>query len=227
MNRKTIAPVLGEALGTAILTFAVIAVSRSAVGISYFTAIGVGLTLMVLVLLLGTISGAHVNPAVTLGLWTLRKIETTKALLYIGAQFLGAYTTFMLFDYLSDQPLVNVADSEFAWPVFLAELIGTSIFTFGIAAAVYQGHKSGQLAATIGGSLGVGILVAGVASNGLLNPAVALGVQSWSLTYVLAPLAGAILGMNLYAMVFAGEKLLPSRPVKKAATVKPTKKRKK
>ncbi len=210
LSRKNVAMLVAEALGTAILTFSVLAVAKSAIGISYFAAIGVGLTLAVLVMTLAATSGAHVNPAVTLGLWTLRKIDTVKALLYIVAQFVGALAAFRLYEYLTGRTLENIAAPEFAWPVLVAELVGTAIFGFGIAAAIYQKYDGGKLAMTIGGSLAVGILAAGVASNGLLNPAVALGVQSWDKAYVIGPILGAVVGMNLYAMLFAGDKALTS-----------------
>lgn len=220
LSRKNMAVVLAEALATAILTFSVLAVTKSAIGIPYFAAIGVGLTLAVLVMVVGATSGAHVNPAVTLGLWTLRKITTAKALVYVIAQFVGALAAFRLYEYLTARSLESIAGPSFEWPVLVAELVGTAIFGFGIAAAIYQKYEGGKLALTIGGSLAVGILIAGVGSNGLLNPAVALGVQSWDKAYVLGPIIGAVIGMNLFAMLFAGERALlsvPNNPIKKAA----------
>lgn len=224
LSRKNVAMLLAELLGTAILTFSVLAVTKSAIGIPYFAAIGVGLTLSVLVMVLGATSGAHFNPAVTLGQWTLRRIDTVKALLYVVMQFAGALVAFRLYEYLTVQPLESIAGTEFQWPVAVAEIVGTAIFGFGIAAALYQKYEGGKLAMAIGGSLAVGILVAGVASNGLLNPAVALGVQSWNKAYVAGPIIGAVVGMNLYAMLFAGDKALVSIA---KSTGKSTTKRKK
>ena len=109
---------------------------------------------------------------------------------------------------------------SFDMKVFVAEAIGAFVFTFGIAAAVYQGYKGLRLATTIGASLTLGILIASIASNGVLNPAVALGIQSWSFSYVAGPILGAILGMNIYAMLFT------DAPVKVKAAKKATKKRK-
>ncbi len=222
LTRKNVAMLLAEVLGTAILTFSVLAISKSAIGIAYFAAIGVGLTLSVLVMALGSTSGAHLNPAVTLGLWTLRRVNTLKALLYIVAQFVGALVAFRLYEYLTARTLENIAGPEFAWPVLVAELVGTAIFGFGIASALLQKYEGGKLALTIGGSLAVGILVAGVASNGVLNPAIALGIQSWDKAYVIGPIVGSVVGMNLYAMLFAGENMLISIPsaTKKKSTSK-------
>jgi glycerol uptake facilitator-like aquaporin len=212
LTRKNVAMLVAEALGTAILTFSVLAVLKSAIGIPYFAAIGVGLTLSVLVATMASTSGAHVNPAVTVGLWTLRRIDTMRALLYLVAQFVGALAAFRLYEYVTDRTLESIASTDFRWEVLVAELVGAAVFGVGVAAALYQRYEGGKLALTIGGSFAVGILLAGVASAGLLNPAVALGVQSWDKASVIGPVLGVVLGMNLYAMLFAGDRALLSLP---------------
>lgn len=205
LKREKLAPLVAELIGTFTLTFAVLSVSKSAIGIPYFVAIGAGLTLAILVFTIGATSGAHVNPAVTFGLWSLKKIDTLKAGLYIIAQFMGAAFAWKLYTYLISNTIPSIAGKDFDWKIFVAEMVGTLIFTFGIAAALYQKYEGGKLAATIGGSLIIGIVVASALSNGVLNPAVALGIQSWSKEYVIAPLVGSLIGFNLYAFVFANE----------------------
>lgn len=214
-SRKKIAMLVAEILGTAILTSVVLAVSNSPIGLAYFVALAVGITMTLLVLIFGPTSGAHVNPAVTLSFWTVRKINTIQALVYIAAQFMGAALAWRLYTYFIDAPVKNIAGNNFDWRVVVAEVVGTMIFTFGIAAAVYQKYEGGKLAATVGGSLMLGLLVASVASNGILNPAIALGVQSWSKAYVFGPLVGGVVGMNLYALLFADKEVV-------AAVAKPT-----
>jgi len=229
LSRKQMTAYVAEFFGTALLTFSILAVSRSAIGVPYFIAIGVGLTLGLLVMTIGSVSGAHVNPAVTIGMWTIRKIKSLDAILYIAAQFIGAVAAFKLYEYLVVQGVQSVAPAEFDWRTLVAEAVGAFVFTFGIAAAVYQKYEGGKLAATIGGSLFLGIIVAGVASNGILNPAAALGVQSWSRAYVAGPIIGAIVGMNLYILLFAPEssiKALVGGSSKKKSTKKPAKKKK-
>ena len=224
LKREKLAPLVAELIGTFILTFAVLSVSKSAIGIPYFVAIGAGLTLAILVFTIGATSGAHVNPAVTFGLWSLKKIDTLKAGLYIIAQFMGAAFAWKLYTYLVSNTIPNIAGKEFDWKIFVAEMVGTLVFTFGIAAAVYQKYEGGKLAATIGGSLIIGIVVASAISNGVVNPAVALGIQSWSKEYVIAPLVGALIGFNLYAFVFANEsfKFKPRLKVRVASKAKTT-----
>lgn len=201
-GRKKVAIVVAEFIGTFSLASAVLAMSgRTA--FPFFSAVIAGGTLGLMVLAIGSVSGAHINPAVTVGMWTLRKIKTTQAVVYIAAQLLGGLAAWRFNEYLLNSPLKNIAGDKFDWRVLIAEAVGTLIFTFGIAAAVYQGYKGLRQAVAIGGSLTLGILIATFASNGALNPAVAIGVHSWSFAYVAGPLLGAILGMNLYAQLFA------------------------
>ncbi len=212
-SRQKLATLVAELFGTFILTMTILSVSKSAIGIPYFVAIGAGLALTILVLTIGKTSGAHVNPAVTFGLWTVRKISTVEALLYIAVQFMGAAFAWRLYTYFINGSIPNIAGKNFEWRILVAELIGTAIFTFGIAAAIYQKYEGGKLAAAIGGSLVIGIVCASAVSNGILNPAVALGVQSWSKEYVIGPLVGGVIGVNLYALLFAGEQfsLMPRK----------------
>lgn len=204
-SRNKFAMVVAEILGTAVLTSVILSVSRSPIGLPYFVALAAGLTLATLVLTVGPTSGAHANPAVTLGLWTIRKITTLEAVVYIVAQFMGAAIAWRSYMYLTDGAVKNIAGKNFDWRVLVAEIVGTFIFTFGIAAATYQRVEGGRKAAIIGLSLVLGILVASAASNGLLNPAVALGVQSWSKAYVFGPLVGGVIGMLVYSLLFSTE----------------------
>lgn len=216
LSRKNMAVFVAEVMGTAVLTATILAVTRSAIGVPYFVALGVGLAMAMLVLLIGSTSGAHVNPAVTVGLWSARQISTARAAVYIVAQFVGAAAAYALYNYLVPQGMQNIAGPDFQWAVLVAEAVGAFVFTFGVAAAVYKGYEGGQKAATIGGSLAVAIIIAGVASNGILNPAAALGVDSWSKAYVVGPLIGGVIGVNLFALLFA------DRPTKASVSAKKT-----
>lgn len=229
-SRNKIAMVVAELFGTMVLTSVFLSVSRSPIGLPYFVALAVGLTIAILTLVVGPTSGAHFNPAVTLGMWTIRKINTLETVAYLVAQFAGAALAWKLFTYLTNGPVKSIAGANFDWNVVVAELVGAAIFTFGFAAAVYQKYEGGRLAAAVGGSFVLAVLVASVASNGILNPAVALGAQSWSKAYVFSPLVGAVVGMNVYGLLFAPADAflgVPARatrakaPVRKTATKKP------
>lgn len=206
--RSKIAMIVAEFLGTGILATAVINVARSQIGIGYFVAFSAAIALGVSTLVFHATSGAHFNPAVTIGLWTLRKINTLQALAFVAAQMLGGLAAWRLAEYFTGQALTNIAGKTFDWKVIVAEVIGTFVFTFGIAAAIYQKYEGGKLAATVGMSLFAGIIVASLASNAALNPAVALGNQTWGRAYIFGPIIGSILGMNLYALLFAPARTL-------------------
>ncbi len=210
IDRAKIAAVLAEALGSALLTYTVLAISHSGLGISYFIATAVGTAFALMVLLLSNVVRGFFNPVVTLGLWSLRKIQTLEAAVYIGAQFLGAVGASALFVYLTDQKLQSIAEKSFNWRVLIAEAAGTFVFGFGVAAVLYRGYEGLKQAAGMGTALFLGILVAGAGANGLINPAVAVGLQSWSKGYVLGPILGAVVGMNLYGLLYA-PLLLPAK----------------
>lgn len=226
-GRNKIAMIAAEFLGTGVLTSVVLAVSHSQLGIAYFVGAAAGLTLIAMTFAFGGVSGAHLNPAITLGLWTARKVKTLPALVYVAAQLLGGICAYLLYSYLVDQQWGNTGD--FDSRVMVAEAVGAFIFSLGWAAAVYNKLDNAKAAAAVGVSLMLGIVVASVASAGVLNPAVALGSRMWVWgTYVLGPVLGAVIGFNLYALLFApGEGLLNrpkavavERPVAKAKSKK-------
>ncbi len=195
--------VVAEFMGVAVLVTAVYSmVARTTFPL--FGGLAAGLTLGLLVHTIGSVSGAHVNPAITLGLWSVRKIKTLPAIAYIAAQMLGGFAAWMLINYFLGSDIQSIAN-KFEVKVLIAEAIGALIFGFGVAAAVYQNYEGTKLAFTVGASLTIGILVASLASNGVLNPAVALGLQSWNWAYATGPIIGSVVGMNLYALIFADD----------------------
>jgi aquaporin Z len=213
-SRNKIAMIVAEFLGTGILTGVILTVGRSSVGLPYFVALAAGLVLVGATLMLGPVSGAQFNPAITLGLWSARKIKTLPALVYIAAQLAGGICAYLLYSYLANTTWHN--SGHFESRVMVAEAVGTFVFSLGWAAAVYQRWENSKAAATVGISLILGILVASSASAGLLNPAVALGMHMWVWgTYVLGPILGSIIGFNLYGLLFAPENGLLSSKNKK------------
>lgn len=201
-TKQKVATLVAEFLGTAILALTVLAVSTSNIGIGYFVSFGAGLAMLLMVFAIGNVSGAVINPAIALGLWTVRKLSTIQTVLYIAVQLLGGLAAYALFSYLTDKSWANAG--EYDTKILVAEVVGTAVFAFGIAAAIFQKLDDAAKALTIGGSLTLGIMMASVASSGFLNPAVALGAHSWVWgTYVLGPVLGAVIGFNLYNLLFA------------------------
>jgi aquaporin Z len=215
LTRKKVAMILAEFLGTALLTLAVLAVSKSTIGIPYFVSIAAGVVVATVTLTLGAVSGAHLNPLVTLGLWSVRKVKALPAIVYVAAQLLGGIAAYYLFTYFIGQTWHNAA-GQFESKILVAETVGAFIFALGFATAVFQKLEGGRAAAVIGMSLMLGILVSAAGAGGIVNPAVALGVRSWVWgTYVLGPILGGIIGFNLYSLLFAPTSELLDKPSKK------------
>jgi len=189
-----------------------------------------------IVLLIGSVSGAHVNPAITIAAWATRRIGWLRAIGYIFVQFLGAAAAFFAFSAFlggATQPSAEqqmygqTAASLFKavdvstltskeWYVFFAEVLGTTILGFGIAAAA-RAKETVNAALTAGFSifiaLMIGITLSGyVSASSVLNPAVALSLQAYTanawtyIVYALAPIVGGVLGFILHDIIRGKER---------------------
>ena len=202
-GKQKIATLVAEFLGTGALTLLILSVQRSTIGVPFFVAAAAGLSIALMIMAVGKTSGGYFNPALTIGFWTARKIETVTAVLYILVQFAGAFAAGALYAYFVKNKLQDVG-GKFDWHILIAEATGTAIFAFGVASAVYQKLAQAALASFAGLALMIGSIAASSAAIGLLNPAVALGIKAWVLgTYVLGPIIGAVVGVQLYALLFA------------------------
>jgi glycerol uptake facilitator-like aquaporin len=202
LNKKTTAILLAEFIGTYVLGSVVLATATRS-SLPFFAATAAGVTLAALALILGPISGAHLNPAVTVGLLSRRKISLLTSATYLVAQFAGGYAALQVNGYLLNSTVQNLADTSWNWHIVLAEGLGALVFTLGIAAALSRSYDKSARAAIIGASLFMGILIASFSSAGMVNPAVAVATSNVSLSYLVAPLIGSVIGMNLYKYIFA------------------------
>ncbi|HET9850743.1 MAG TPA: aquaporin [Candidatus Saccharimonadales bacterium] len=216
LTRAKVSPLAAEFLGAAIWTYVALVLSETT-AVSYFIATSVAVALGVSYMLFGWFSGAHFNPAVTFGLWTTRAISTVRGVSYIIAQLIGGLASWQLYDYFTNHTIASRTGAHTDARVWLAELVGTAIVAVGYAAAAHKKLDSLQSALTIGATLFVGVLVAATASAGILNPAVALGLRSFNAAYIVGPLAGGLIGVNLYNILFAGiwGGVRPARVVKR------------
>jgi glycerol uptake facilitator-like aquaporin len=199
-NRSNVAAVLAEFLGTSVLVMVALILGQTT-AVSYFIATSLGVTAVAVYMLFSYVSGAHTNPAVTFGMWTARQIGTLKAIAYIAAQLLGGIASWQLFQYLTNHTL-TAKSTTFSTPVFVAELIGAAIVAMAFTAALNRRFESLYSGLMVGAAYFAGIIIAATASSGYINPAVALGSRAWSSAYILGPLLGGLIGVNLYHYVF-------------------------
>ena len=208
-KRNKLAMPVAEFLGTGLLTLVVLSVQRSQLGLAYFVAIAAGLAVVTLTYAFSGVSGAHFNPALTFALWTARRIRTPAALVYVVAQLLGAWAAYGLYRYFVNTDVQQVHQA-FSGRIMVAEAIGTMVFALAWAAAAYNRFDTARFATVAGVGFIVAIIIASAASVGLANPAVAVGARAWEVfgkggwgNYLLGPVLGAVIGVNLYGLLFA------------------------
>lgn len=156
--------VLAELFGTFILTLVALATFQDA------GALYVGLALSVIVMGVGLISGAHVNPAVTFGLWTMRRLRTLLVPFYWGAQFLGAMLAVIVMNWVANSSIsLSFGDfSSMNWGIFGAEMVAAAVFLFGLTAAItHPDLSTGGRAVGVGVSLVIGLVVGGTLLSSL------------------------------------------------------------
>ena len=217
-NRGGLAPLVAEFLGTAMWALVALVMSETT-AVAYFIATSVAVALAVSYMFFYAVSGAHFNPGITFGMWTARRIGSVKAASYIVAQLLGGLASWQLYQYFVGHNLpAKVA--HYNSKILLAEAVGTMVLAMGFATAAYKAYDALQAALTVGAALFVGILIAATASTGVLNPAVALGLRSFSWAYILGPLVGGLVGFNLYNWLFVAAPLRTVKTTKVLRTKK-------
>lgn len=150
--------VLAELVGTFVLTLVALATFQET------GALYVGLALAVLVFAIGAVSGSHINPAVTFGLWSMRKLRSVLVPFYWGAQLLGAMLALIVTNWVSDAS-TNLSFGHFftfSWGIFAVELIGAAVFLFGLSALFGRRElTAGARAFGIGVALVIGLVAGG------------------------------------------------------------------
>lgn len=186
MNFRALA---AEFIGTCTLALAVaVSIGES---LAFSTPAIAALTLGLFVYTVGGISGAHLNPAVTIGVLSVGKIKTNDAVMYVVCQLAGAAVAMTVGQLLGGQASAAYATTVQAG---IAEAIGAFILAFGVLSATLQKVPPAASGLVVGGSLMVGAYIASVFSNGILNPAVALSVNAFGPMEILGPVVGAVGG---------------------------------
>jgi glycerol uptake facilitator-like aquaporin len=197
-----------EFLGTAILGFAIVGSGIMATNLTsdgslrlLINAISTGIGLAVVIRVGMKVSGSHFNPAVTLVMLYLKKIDTHSSLLYIPAQILGAISGVTTANFIFDQSIVNRSMILRSGPnLFVSEVIATAVLLW----IILRFPKRDDLVALyVPLWIFGGILL--TSSTAFANPAITIGrVFTTSITgispesifaFIVAQLLGAAIGL--------------------------------
>ena len=184
MNWK---PVGAEFMGTFFLVFFGVTsfISMSGDDMLLEGTITLGLTLFVLVHILGPVSGCHLNPAITIPVFMSGKMKQEDTIAYIIAQIVGATLGFILFKEL--KPETGASDID----VLIVALVGTTFFVASL------------LTSQDPGSIGATLFDVTITSFGDVNPGVSLGNMfalaidgndDWAFYGIIGSLVGCGLG---------------------------------
>jgi MIP family channel proteins len=239
VEQRSPAAYVAEFIGTFALVFfvtTVVVLFASPTGSNFtdFAVIGLvhAFVLFLLVHSLGSVSGAHVNPAVTLALTALRKIRPNDALIYILLQLsggvAGALTTkFILSDRVAEKgtaaatAAVGGAESNIGTPgvsdtllggtaqAAVLEGIGAFFLVWAVVAVAVNPRAARDWAGlVIGSTLGLIVMVGGPLTGGSFNPArffgPALVSGHWddAWLYFIGPVVGGVLAALVYWNLF-------------------------
>src|ERR1700739_2227513 len=183
------------------------------------------LAIGIMVSALGHVSGGHYNPAITIGIWVTKRINTIEALLYWAAQLLGGtVAAFVLRAVIPDDTwrAVALGAPELArdfpvWAGMSLEAVATFFLVLVVfATAVDEKGAFKSIAGFgIGLTISLGILVAGPFTGAALNPARAFGPAlaaghwlNWGIYWV-GPLGGGFIAGLLYDSLFLRKSDVP------------------
>ena len=202
---------LAEAFGTFCLVFAgtgaIIINDVSGGAVTHLgVALTFGLIVMAMIHTVGDVSGAHLNPAVTLGFWAARRFPAAEVLPYLASQVTGAVLASAVLRGLFPGHATLGATLP-AGPVmqsFLLEVILTGILMFVILSVTHGAKEKGlTAAAAIGGVVALEALFAGPVCGASMNPARSLapalvsGHLEHLWIYLTATVLGALLAVPL------------------------------
>ena len=178
-----------------------------------------GLIIMAMIYATGHLSGAHINPAVTIAFTLTRHFAVRDPVAYIAAQLAGAtVAAALLLAVWPEQPaaLGATIPSVGAGSALVYEVVMTAVLMFVIIAVATDTRAVGAAAAiAIGGAVGLDALFGGPVTGASMNPACsfgpALAAGEWHdfWLYVIGPVAGAALGAFAYQLIRGGTEAAP------------------
>jgi MIP family channel proteins len=208
---------VAEALGTFALVFAGTgAIVINDVSGGAITHVGValtfGLVVMTVINSVGDVSGAHINPAVTLAFWAARRLPAREVAPYLISQIAGALAASVLLRGLFiEHATLGTTQPAGSWAQsFLLEIVLTWFLMFVILGVSTGAREKGIVAGvSIGGVVALEAMFAGPISGASMNPARSLApalvsgtLDSLSL-YLAAPVLGALLAVPSAELVHA------------------------
>ena len=173
-------------------------------------ALAFGITVIAMIYSFGLVSGAHINPVVTVSFWLGKTIQGNVVLGYLIAQFLGAIVASFLLRLLfpASTTMGATLPSGSALESFVIELVFTSLLVLTII-VVSSNKRTARYTGLVVGCVLIGIiLITGPISGGSFNPARSVapvlfsGNYSSLWIYLTAPMLGGIAAMGLWRVVF-------------------------
>lgn len=173
-----------------------------------------GMVLMCMIYATGHISGAHINPAVTVAMWIARKIDSKKAVFYVISQLLGASVAGFFLLMLFPSAPAHLGAPDLAGIGFMQGILLEAVLTFFLAFVIFNVAMDSRAPANIYG-LAIGmvlvfdILLGGPLTGAAMNPArafgpaLAAGYWATQAVYWIGPLLGAIAAGLVYMHVFS------------------------
>jgi aquaporin NIP len=206
---------LAEAIGTFALVFCgtgAIIINQETAGVITHSGIAItfGLIVATMIYTLGDISGAHLNPAVSIAFWVAKVFPAKELLPYIISQATGAFLASFTLHYLfpANRTLGSTLPAGTALQSFILELILTFILMLVIMRVAKGGKEQGLFAGiAIGSVVLLEAMFAGPICGASMNPirsiapaVVSVNTQSlW--VYICAPITGAILAVFTYNLL--------------------------
>jgi len=200
---------IAEFIGT---FFLVLTIGCTVVGATsgVIAPLAIGAALMVMVFAGGHISGAHYNPAVTVGVFIRGKVHAADVVPYMVAQFAGAVIAGLVVAKFLRAGVAVPPISPKVGPALLAEFLFTFALVYVVLNAATAEGTSGNsfYGLAIGMTVMTGAFAVGDISGGVFNPAVALGIcilgiSTWGniWIYLLANFAAAVLAAVIFQMI--------------------------
>src|SRR5437870_10052637 len=200
---------IAEFIGTFFLVLTIGCTGIGA-GVGVVAPLAIGAALMVMVFAGGHISGAHYNPAVTLGVLIRGKVNVADVVPYWIAQFVAAAIVALLTSRVLRDGVPVTAITPNVGPALLAEFLFTFALVYVVLNTATAEGTSGNsfYGLAIGMTVMTGAFAVGDISGGAFNPAVAvgislLGISSWGnlWIYLLANFAAAVVAAIVFNLI--------------------------